>query len=198
MKPISDFFGLAFILYMWNSITNWIYKINLNDINKHLVHSRLLLYILLTQLTRFAQRIERDVLANSSGQASIGSININWTLGEAFVATRMQTTLILTEGFHQKEDVSTISPTIELTGDRSTIVTISPNPSEGLLYITLDKTPDLLLQATVSDLLGRTLHRIRLSAKQTIIDIHNLPSGIYVVSILDGKNPPRGATIVKK
>ncbi|RMG68244.1 MAG: hypothetical protein D6722_12040 [Bacteroidetes bacterium] len=45
--------------------------------------------------------LERTVLASSSRTSLIGSLEVDWTLGESLVARRESGSLLLTEGFHQ-------------------------------------------------------------------------------------------------
>ncbi len=149
----------------------------------------------------FSQTVERDVLANAGGTALItDSMTVTWTLGETFVATRNsgQPQIIVTEGFHQPEDTIPITiPTIELP-DTGGKVTISPNPTNGMLDITLSTLPNAPLHVTLSDLSGRILREIRITDLTSTLDLQGLPAAIYILSLSDGKQWVRSMKVVKQ
>jgi len=148
----------------------------------------------------FSQTVERDVLANAGGTAVITPDNytVAWTLGETFVATRTSpiVSLIVTEGFHQPEG-SPGSPSVELP-DAGGKVTISPNPTNGMLDITLSTLPITPLHVTLSDLSGRILREIRVTDLASTLDLQGLPAAIYVLSVTDGTQWVRSMKVVKQ
>lgn len=150
----------------------------------------------------FSQTVERDVLANAGGTALIttDSMTVTWTLGETFVATRNsgQPQIIVTEGFHQPEDtIPIIIPTIELP-DTGGKITISPNPTNGMLDITLSTLPGAPLEVMLSDLSGRILRQIRITDLTSTLDLQGLPAAIYILSLSDGKQWVRSMKVVKQ
>ncbi|MBL7781807.1 MAG: T9SS type A sorting domain-containing protein, partial [Saprospiraceae bacterium] len=69
-------------------------------------------------------------------------------------------------------------------------VSVSPNPGAGLFNIRLANAPDHLL-GEISDMTGRSLRSLEFHPGQgafhTQIDLQNLPQGVYVLRLTDGK-----------
>lgn len=155
-------------------------------------------FALLIYSPLFAQTVERDVLANAGGTATLpNNFTVSWTLGEAFVATRQNTpdTILVTEGFQQPE--TGIIPTLELP-DAVGQITIAPNPAGDALYISLSAIPTVALRASLLDLNGRALREAALNDLHTTLDLHGLPASTYVLSLTDGKNWTRALQVVKQ
>jgi hypothetical protein len=146
-----------------------------------------------------AQVTEREVLANAGNTATLSSgYTVSWTLGETFVSTRtsLMDSLIVTEGFHQPED-GIISPTLDLP-DAGGKITVSPNPTNGVLDITLSALPATPVNATLSDLGGGTLRKIIITDLVTSLDLQGLPAAVYMLSLTDGKQWVRSVKVVKQ
>jgi len=146
-----------------------------------------------------AQITEREVLANAGNTVTLSSGHtVSWTLGEAFVATRtsLMDSLIVTEGFHQPED-GILTPTLDLP-DAGGKITVSPNPTNGVLDITLSALPAAPLNVTLSDLSGRTLQKIIITDLATSLDLQGLPAAVYILSLTNGKQWMRSVKVVKQ
>lgn len=160
-----------------------------------------LTFLLCTALgnSLLAQTIERQVLANAGGTATLpDNYTISWTLGESFVAVRaaaIQPVLYFTEGFQQPE--SSTVPTIELPDDDGQIV-VSPNPAGNTLLIALPQRPARTLYARLCDANGHMLRTADLTDLATALDLTGLPAAWYILSITDGKQWLRTVQVVKR
>jgi hypothetical protein len=145
-----------------------------------------------------AQTAQRTVLAYAGGTETLpNNYTVCWTLGEAFVATKqsIDTKIIVTEGFQQPE-CGTV-PTVELPDAKGT-VSISPNPTGSTLNITLSAMPTASIRAFLSDAGGRTLREVQLMELNTPLDLSNLPTAWYALTLTDGKNWVRTVKIIKE
>lgn len=62
-----------------------------------------------------------------------------------------------------------------------------PNPTNAILFLQLDHLPSKA-HAHIVDLLGREMLEVDLTAQVTEIHVGDLPSGIYIVQLLDNAN----------
>lgn len=144
-----------------------------------------------------AQTAERIVLANAGGSAVVSGYTVCWTLGEAFVATKQSpdAQIIVTEGFQQPERGTV--PTVELPDAKGT-VSLSPNPTGGTLNIILSDIPASPIRAFLTDAGGRILRELQLTELNTPLDLSNLPTAWYALTLSDGKNWARTVKVIKE
>ena len=68
-------------------------------------------------------------------------------------------------------------------------LTLSPNPSTGLFYLTLQQAP-AALRGNIFDMTGRSLRQMDFAPGggtfSTKIDVQDLPQGVYVLRLTDG------------
>jgi len=62
-------------------------------------------------------------------------------------------------------------------------IKISPNPTSGTLFLTLNYIPTSILDLEITDLLGKLVLRQKLFTQITKIDVSSLPKGIYIIKI---------------
>lgn len=161
-------------------------------------HFLLLLLAATLSMPLMAQTAQRTVLAQAGGSAILpNNYTVCWTLGEAFVATRQgpDAQIMVTEGFQQPERGTV--PTVELPDAKGT-VSLSPNPTGGTLNITLSAMPVTSIRAFLSDANGRTLREIQLTELNTPLDLSDLPSAWYALTLSNGKNWMRTVKIIKE
>lgn len=69
--------------------------------------------------------------------------------------------------------------------DEDFVFSISPNPVAGVLYVTLDKAKPLT--CIMSNVSGITVHHSKHLERTIDIDINDLQSGIYFITIVDSE-----------
>ncbi len=134
-----------------------------------------LLFALATQ----AQSIEPSVVNASGGWIQNATVLVEWSLGEPAITTISNAENIVTQGF--------IQPHLEISGVDGLIpgeeITVYPNPARDHLLFKTNSTR--IASLTVYDLLGRVVLE---NAFVSDLDIHQLPGGVYFVSLLDAKS----------
>lgn len=85
---------------------------------------------------------------------------------------------------------SNISPTcdylttsVNITEPISDQVSVFPNPSNGLFSVDFDQ-PSNISEIKVTDMLGNIVNQQKIDNKKKI-NIDNLPSGVYILSVID-------------
>jgi hypothetical protein len=143
--------------------------------------ARLLLPIavLLCTWAAQAQTILPSVVNSSGGEIQNATVFVEWSLGEPAIATISNAQHIVTQGFLQ--------PNLVITGVDDPLfqeeITVYPNPfSSHLFFQTTSTRIESLL---VRDMLGRQVLETAFSGE---VDLRQLPSGVYFISLLDGKS----------
>lgn len=89
---------------------------------------------------------ERSVIASSGGQSSSGSLSLSWTLGEPMTETYNTSGLTVSQGFQQEALTTTGTHDASLLYE----VTVFPNPTSQMLYVTAPDADSPLLAELVS------------------------------------------------
>lgn len=123
-----------------------------------------------------AQNLSPTVVNSSGGVISNSSNSLEWSLGELAVSTLTSPSNLLTQGFLQ--------PTTTIVGtdapfDESRFSAF-PNPVSDWLNLQTD-IPDIQI-VQIHDVLGRIVLQ---STFQPSIDVHQLNSGMYIVSLFN-------------
>lgn len=143
-----------------------------------------------------AQSISSEVLS-SNGDYFLNSNNsISWTLGEPFVETYTSSNVILTQGFHQKNNlfVSTIQEN-QISGFT---LTIFPNPSVDFITIQLfdnsmsEITNESIVIIEIMDITGKQIlhneYAAVISVQNIVLNLQHLTSGKYLMNISTSDN----------
>ena len=72
-------------------------------------------------------------------------------------------------------------------------VNIYPNPTQNSITIDLGTEASPNTTLTLYDLLGKTMHRQRISNRKTVVNMADLAQGIYLVQISN----PKGNKVLK-
>jgi hypothetical protein len=126
------------------------------------------------------------VIASAGQYREVGTIGINYTIGEPLIRMATTSSNIFTFGFNQNENIT--NATVEIEG-KTIDVKLSPNPVKDILTITLSGKIDMPLTWQLSDIMGRQLHAQRTLAGQSqcIIPMDNMPTGTYLIQFIDQK-----------
>ena len=131
-----------------------------------------LMYV--TLLFLILQAGQAQTLLSSGGAFHQGNdFNIHWSLGEFIVDTHVDTTLIISKGFHQG-DLKASTYTQE---NETLSLILHPNPCMDFMQIT--GYENMIFEGNIIDNTGRIIKLIH--GKESIIDVSDLNSGLYYI-----------------
>lgn len=137
------------------------------------------LYALSFVRTIEAQNLSPTVVNSSGGVIQNSSHSLEWSLGELAVSTLTSPVNLLTQGFLQPT-TSTVGTEDHFDESRFSAF---PNPVSGWLNLQTD-IPDIKT-VQIHDVSGRLVLQ---SGFQSLIDLHQLEIGTFVVSLFDNQN----------
>ena len=143
----------------------------------------LLALIYASACTLSAQHLERTVIVSAGGyQSHPMEGNLHWTVGEIVVET-FQNGQVLSQGFQQGYTINIISAIGDETFYNETVnLKVFPNPTSGWIQVETELPGTLEIDLT--DLLGRHLFTHTIAPTDGIIDLQPLPSGSYILRIM--------------
>ena len=119
----------------------------------------------------------QEVVSTQGDSYSNASGSIDFTIGEVVINTGTDGTNDITQGFHQTNwnflGVEDFAPTYE--------ATVFPNPTSELLNIQTSAFENVTY--TLYDAQGKMVMQDKLSAEQTPIQVSQLPSGNYSLTL---------------
>lgn len=125
---------------------------------------------------------QQDVLT-SGGDAKSTNGSFSYSVGQILVSH-----MAPTNNIWEDENISIshgvqqfFIPSCEKNGN--VIIKASPNPSKGLVDITLSSWDEIELKLSVYDMLGREFLSKSINDKSTQLDLSYLNSGVYLISI---------------
>ena len=125
----------------------------------------------------------RQVLASAGKDGQHDVRYFSYTVGEAFISTLSGTQFKTTEGFHQPEICKIVATeNVDLAKWQ---IEIFPNPTQDYLNIRYAPQTQGRLEASVVDLLGRTVlstHTLN-ETSGTIFNCSNWQPGVYILSL---------------
>ena len=152
----------------------------------------------LAPMAIFAQSAERQVIASTGGYATATGLQVSSTVGETATATGTSSNIIITQGFQQPN--GTAVGIKELNNGLS--VNVYPNPASNDVVLEIDAKSNLMVNATVYDMEGKTTGvsvsnlKVNGTLKQTL-DISELTTGNYLISFTD-ENTTLGTVRIQK
>jgi len=139
------------------------------------------LFISSTALGQLAIVNSPHVVSNAGDTWSTNNYNISFTLGEIAIETLIQSNIILTQGFHQEENVSTVD-IIDENIDYHTI--IFPNPTQNNLFLNFGNKSDhanIFVKNVMGSLVYSSYNHPTNEIKN--IDLSFFSSGFYFIEI---------------
>jgi hypothetical protein len=147
------------------------------------------LILLLLWSLAFAKMVSaQTVVSAGGGVKQVGNMIIAYTIGQPTIASgtfTSGTVRIVTGGFEQPEVFSSVE-TVEIDGKKVEI-TVSPNPTANWLRITSDGLINQNLSLTLTDLKGVIVKMQQFDGTDTIIDVQELPQGLYLLQLSNMK-----------
>lgn len=127
----------------------------------------------------------QEIISSASGSSSN---QLNWTIGESFITTIVDTNFIITQGFHQSYFLLSL---IEDNNLRQLSASIYPNPITKYLNINFTNV-DILnkqIKLRITDNLGRIVHEEhRIQEKNIQVNTEKWVSSIYFLMLIDIKS----------
>lgn len=127
-----------------------------------------------------AQSLSQYVVATAGNEMLTPDLAFSYTIGEPCVTTWLSQTPIITEGFQQ--NTVTITSVTETPFARN--ISVYPNPFTATFTVDFNSrsTKPLLL---VTDAIGKTVDAyIQYQDDHIMVDMQNMPSGVYVLTVL--------------
>ncbi|MEQ8910306.1 MAG: T9SS type A sorting domain-containing protein [Vicingaceae bacterium] len=157
------------------------------------------LFTLLLSASAFSQIIERNTLGANGLTYTSSSVVVSHTVGDLSIGSFSNSTVSVLEGFQQN------SPSTTHLNKKNIKVEIKvfPNPTSQFLDIQLISKKAVALSIEVRDLHGKLIQTKGLNAAANVLqsenlDLSNLSSGYYLVSLVSAGISLGEAKIVKK
>ncbi len=142
-----------------------------------------LLFILLPlffiNLNASSQQISKSVIGASGNKLDSQGLSISYTVGEIVVGTMTSDSIQLGNGYYPSLNISTLK--VEDKSLAESLI-LYPNPTSQQLNITNQKPS--FIQIAMIDINGKVLN-IYETSDNINIDVSNLPTGNYMLSIKD-------------
>lgn len=150
------------------------------------------IHALLLGIPLLGQSLEREVIASSGTFFSGNNASIEWTQGEAAIATLNNPSTILTQGFHQtKLTVTAIEPSDsdEIFTDYQ--INVFPNPVSDRIFVEVAGGLEPVRTA-ITDMSGKSIHfKTEMEMGQRYeFPMDQLADGMYFVRIFNSRNQP--------
>ena len=145
------------------------------------------------------QVLERYAISSTGASVSTGSIQLDYSVGEALAGSIGNDQIILNQGFIQGESQTTNIPRERIT---PYAIRVYPNPVDEALYVDFEQTaPDIQVQ--VMDVYGKTLMATRHTASESEtgrlrLDFSGFAPGLYMLTISGDKGEWRKTQLILK
>jgi len=125
------------------------------------------------------QSLELHVIGSAGNfSASSSGATLSATVGEIVITTESSNSAILTQGFQQS--MIMVTPITEI--DKNTLgIQVFPTPTTQL--VTVKKEQQEILFAELIDVQGKVLSKYKLTKETTEIDLKDLPSSTYFLTV---------------
>ncbi len=152
-----------------------------------------LLFLLALGLTTLqAQQSVNAAGGNASGSGG----SVSYSLGQAFYQTYAGTTGTVAEGVQQPYEIFVVTAIEEANGI-SLSMAAYPNPTSGILTLTINGIYVLDLSYQLYDMQGKLLENRKISGIRTSIVMSNLLPAAYFVKVIQGNNEVKTFKIIK-
>jgi len=123
----------------------------------------------------------QTVTATVGSEGKIGNTTLDYTVGEAFVSTIQNGSIILTQGFHQPLYKVSVLQEAFLPGT----VNVFPNPVTALLHVQFKDVKPENMVISLFDLGGKIILTAQASGNNWQTDLSNLPGASYLLQVSD-------------
>ena len=158
---------------------------------KHIRAFTIALLLVLCTLGLYAQETVPASGSNATGSGGSSS----YTVGQILYTTFTGSNGSVSQGVQQPYEIST-TVGFERT-EIDLFIAAYPNPADHTLILTIGNYVNNKLIYQLYDLSGKLLDSKQIINGSTRIDIHNLPSSAYLLSVMDGDSTLKTFRIVK-
>ncbi len=155
------------------------------------------LALLSAAAARAQATIGRSVLASAGGSSTSGGYNMDWTVGEAVINSYTAGVYALNQGFHQGTTISLGIDSRHL----DLVMEAYPNPVTDQLWLQVNQSKPVTLQAVITDINGKILVKEQLPANTVInhqFDMNAFPGGNYMLSVYRESQAVRTIKLIKR
>lgn len=159
----------------------------------------ILITIILTPVIVYSQTVERQVIASAGNFASAGGYSHSYTVGETVVFTGTSSTLKITQGFQQPDQISVGIDEAEL----GYAVNAFPNPTRGEVILDISAEYPVNLNIDLFNMQGKQFPLPQRLANVSgnhrhSIDLTNMASGSYFIRITDQEGKTNNSIQIQK
>ncbi|MFH1608497.1 MAG: T9SS type A sorting domain-containing protein [Patescibacteria group bacterium] len=144
----------------------------------------------------FAQiSVERQVIGSTGNLTNTGIIKSSSSVGESVISTFSQSTLIVTQGFQQPEDIIT-----GIHSEDVSVVNVSAYPNPTTDFINIEITGGMEnreLIFSLFNIFGQSVYEEKISNSLNTFSIKFLPSGYYIYKITNERELEKIGKIIK-
>jgi hypothetical protein len=153
---------------------------------------KIILFILL--LAGTAINAQSGVVAGG-GEGSGPGGSVSFSVGQPFYETAVGGVYSSAAGVQQAYEISQFTDI--LTPGWLVQLSVNPNPTTGVVRVTVRGEGSTRWTCILRDLQGRLLQEHQSSSEELMLNLHSLPSGTYLVQIADMKHGQKTFQIVK-
>ncbi len=145
-------------------------------------------------LTIKGQSTSPELISSGGDSFFNATYQINWSIGEIQIETYMNTSYILTQGFHQ--NTYTVTNIIDIL-ESGIYVSVYPNPATDFINIHIEGKQFEGLKYILTDIYGKELETKRILSNIDQINFVKFPVGTYILLIKKDDQLVKSFKIVK-
>ena len=138
----------------------------------------------------------QSAISATGGTATGTSGTVTYTVGQVTYSTFTGTSGSVAQGVQQPWEISTVTA-IEKTGDVTLEMSVYPNPTGGVLKLTIRDIDDKNLRYRLYDMNGLLLQDKKIDTEETEIPLHDYSSTLYFLRVVNKKQDMKVFKIVK-
>ena len=144
-----------------------------------------------------SQQLSPTLMSCSGGSSSSDLLRLDWSLGEANVASLFHSNLLITQGFNQP--YLSMNPVKENGAGKNQQIFAFPNPASNHIILYLNEKPKQRINLILTDNIGHTIStpQFQLNENQIDLNIEALPAGTYFLQFIDDKETPTTIRFIK-
>jgi len=138
----------------------------------------------------------QNAITSSGGNVSGSGGFVSYSLGQVFYAKIKGATGSFAQGVQSGLIISAVG----LNEESALNISLSafPNPTEGMLILQADNLENQRLKYRLSDEQGKLIESNILTACQTQISMNGIPSGTYIINVIQKNHVLKTFKIIKK
>lgn len=148
---------------------------------------RLIFFIILFMGNSSCVVGQQNTVASGGLHTGTGG-SVSFTLGQIDYINLSSPTALITQGVQQPFELFIIATDIPIVIDRSPEFTLYPNPTKDYTVLHVKYSLIKSMSYVLYDILGRVVARQRLINVRTTIRMDNMPSAVYILTVIDDSN----------